>query len=318
MENIRNRMLEGRRVAGCETCYEVEDAGYESHRYIWKDTLYNDIEKHSIEVKLRMFGSACNLSCYMCHPVNSTTRNKEISKLKTNMFAEAKGPDFFLHDNEIFEVNADDILKHIDLIERILIIGGEPILMTPHWKFLDSIPDELKKNIILEYQTNLTRLSHMKWDVRDYIPKFKDVLLHVSADHYGPRLNLIRYPIDYVVFEKNVEEMRSNINSINITASMLNAYDLKDIEDYYTDKLSVNTRVASVVQRPRPLSIRNIRDKDRVREMLKTFDYVPEFVLAELNLPSEDGDYQMFEDYIDELDSLRGTNMRDVFLGVES
>jgi len=50
----------------------------------------------------------------------------------------------------------------------------------------------------------------------------------------------------------------------------------------------------------------------------KPFITVPEYVLAELNLPSVDGDYQMFEDYIDELDSLRGTNMREVFLGDDS
>ena len=89
--------------------------------------------------------------------------------------------------------SVDDIMKNIHLISYMNITGGG--LQLPSTKLLDKIPDEHKKHITLSYDTNLTELRWKKWSIFDYVSKFKDLKLGVSADHIQEKA-WIRYPKD--------------------------------------------------------------------------------------------------------------------------
>ena len=305
METIRNDMLAGKSIKGCEICYDAEKAGFKSPRQT--ERIYYDVGK--IDIRLRIFGSACNLTCFMCHPVNSSSRNKEMSTIDTDIF-ELFDPKFYVVDREAFNAATDDILEHLDLIEFITIIGGEPFVMTPHYEFLDKIPFDKRKEITLLYQTNLTTLNHMRWDFRDYIDTFKKVILRVSSDHYGERLAWIRYPIDVAQFESNLTEFRDYIDhkdgGIEITASLLNIRDIEEIIDYYKSKFGLQAKIGSVVRDPPELSIKNLDNKFEICEMLDRIN-APEFVYHELMKPKSDEEYQRGIDYIKKLDEKRGT-----------
>ena len=317
MEAIRNDMIEGKEIKGCEGCYANEKAGFESHRAMWQDDKVTEVLPHSLEVKLRIFGSACNLSCYMCHPGNSTTRNKELRQIDSDIFT-THSADYFKMDNEVIEANVEDVLDHIDLVGSILIIGGEPFLMTKHWEFLDKIPKERRKNIKLLYQTNLTKTKHRRWNVRDYLAEFKDSELQVSCDHFGERLKWIRYPIDVPEFEANLVEFKQHISWLNLTVSILNVHDLCSIVEYYDRNFGLRVEPSAVVTLPKALSIKNLPDDMKETayaeiERLKRNTWVHEFVEAELNKPRDEQQYEKFRDYIKKLDAKRGTNANEVF-----
>ena len=81
MEDIRNKMFEGELIPECDTCYKIEEASGTSYRE--REFIRHGIntEVKNIRIKLRMFGNYCNLACYMCHPYNSTERQKETRDL---------------------------------------------------------------------------------------------------------------------------------------------------------------------------------------------------------------------------------------------
>lgn len=313
MESIRSDMQSGKRIPGCEFCYEIEDDGLISPRLeINNNRHFTKVEDHSVSVQVRIFGNACNLSCYMCFPYNSTTRNKEIKTLDTDIFTTVES-DFYQRE---IEVSTQDVLDNIDLIDFITIIGGEPFVMRPHWEFLDSIPDSKKSKIEIRYQTNLYKLHHMKWDIRDYFGKFKKITLFVSADHYGDRLEWIRYPIDADEFENNLMEFQKHIQEIHLCVSILNAHDTKRIINYYEKNFNIPVILKNVVKDPHSLSIRQMSDADKqsMREILIDLgDRVPELAFHELDKPRVESDYNKFVDYIKQLDEKRGTDANKIF-----
>ena len=78
LDEIRSRMLDGKNIPECYLCTSIEKRGGVSYRE------FNKIqtEPRNVMIKLRIFGSHCNLTCYMCMPHNSSTRRKELSQLK--------------------------------------------------------------------------------------------------------------------------------------------------------------------------------------------------------------------------------------------
>ena len=187
MEKIRNKMLSGEKIKECKVCYDLEATGGESYRTDKYRKKYGvDLEPKGIGLKLRINGTFCNLGCYMCHPYNSSTRRNELKKVF--------GDPMHKHQNKS-EVNpikykewhdsVEDIINNIDVVSYMNITGGEPLQLPAHWKLLDMIPDDHAKHITLSYDTNLTELRWKKWSIFDYIDKFKDLRLGVSADHYG-------------------------------------------------------------------------------------------------------------------------------------
>ena len=73
------------------------------------------------------------------------------------------------------------------------ITGGEPLQLPAHWKLLDRIPDDHAKHITLSYDTNLTELRYKDKSIFDYVDKFQDIKLGVSADHIKEKEAWIRY-----------------------------------------------------------------------------------------------------------------------------
>ena len=186
------------------------------------------------------------------------------------------------------------------------ITGGEPLQLDRMWQLMEKIPDEYAQNIILEFDTNLTKLEYKKWNIWQLIEKFKAVRLGVSCDHYGDKLAWIRYPIDVYDFEKNLYTMKRYISNINVTVSLLNVLDLDEIEKYYKD---FNTTFYGIVSSPEMLSIKNIPNK---KPLLKKYKRFP-MVIQELQ---KEGKYRQYEkgiDYCRKLNSQRNINFNQLF-----
>lgn len=264
MEEIRNKMLSGKKIKECQVCYDLEETGesYRTDKYRKKYGI--DIEPRGIGLKLRINGTFCNLGCYMCHPYNSSTRRNELKEVFGSAqkgfgpYAEAK-PLKYREWND----TVNDILENINLVAYMNITGGEPLQLPGHWKLLDMIPDEHKKHISLSYDTNLTELRWKKWSIFDYVDKFKDLKLGVSADHIKEKEAWIRYPKDVKKWESNLIEAKSLIKQINCSVSLLNVFDLNEIYEYNWKNFGIKTTFMNIVRGPEYLSIRNLDQKDK-------------------------------------------------------
>ena len=68
----------------CITCYKQEEfPSVQSYRQRKLRQYAHELPTHvdKVNLKLRINGSYCNLSCYMCIPYNSSTRRNEMNKI---------------------------------------------------------------------------------------------------------------------------------------------------------------------------------------------------------------------------------------------
>ena len=308
MEEIRNKMLSGEKIKGCETCYLIEDRGYQS----WRQWKYNNIYKFSTEpdkvsLKLRVFGSYCNLGCYMCHPYNSSTRRKDIASKDLGKY--------FNDEDEVAPIKLkrydeiiSSVLENIDIIEKLQITGGESLQLPRLYEFLDKIPDKNAKNIVLGIDTNLTMLEFKNHNIWQIIDRFKRIELGVSSDHFGEKLKWIRYPINVDQFEKNLEIAKDYVHNINVTVSILNIRDLFEIVEYYKP---FNVTLFNVVSGPRILSIKNLPQGLKDIYKLKYKDN--EGITQELNRPRVQRELEQGIDYCRKLGKGRNIDFDETF-----
>lgn len=277
MEQIRQDMIEGKRVQGCEHCYKLEDAGKPSprtQRYNRHLTQKSEVDK--VSLKLRIGGSLCNLGCYMCYPFDSSYRRQELKQSGIDKLWDSYSDDDLIEEEPFFNVDArnvssrrfdeivDNIIQNIDKVDHIKFFGGEPIIIPRMWEIMDRIPDEAAKNISISFQTNLTKLHYNNYSVFDIQEKFKEMWMQVSSDHYGERLKWIRYPIDVEEFERNLVDAKHLISGIMCTTSMLNVNDLFEIKSYYEDNFDLSVNFSSIVANPSMLSCRNVKNKEQL------------------------------------------------------
>ena len=303
MEEKRKLVLSGQKLPECHICYEQEKETYiiaekgisavKSYRTKAFKKLFNLTSNYSpptsvnkINLKLRINGNFCNLSCAMCIPFNSSTRRSEMDKIYP------EGWDFFSSSkyvplkSERWELIVDDIIENIDKINSMHLTGGEPLQLPKHWELLNRIPDEYAKQISLQYDTNFTKLQYKNYHIRDIVNKFKNVYFGISCDHYGEKLGYIRYPIDVKQFETNLKDTEDITNkTINCTVSLLNIEDLIQITDYYKNNFNVACRFSSIVRTPRWMSVKHLPEERKKQ-------------LIDLYIPT----YNNTEDYFDQVE----------------
>lgn len=320
MEEIRDKLMQGEKLIDCNKCYEMEKYGKDSYRLkaIKQHGLLDTVR--DVSLKLRINGSSCNLACYMCHPYNSSTRRKELREIWGDdfdvMFSDHNKVKFTSNDKSmkrsIWNDTIANINDHIHLVKEIHMTGGEPLQLPRHWEWIDKIPDEDAKNIDLTYDSNITQLSYKNHHVLDLKKKFKTVHFGISCDHFGEKLEYIRYPIDHKQFEENLKVIIENFPyCINGTVGLLNIDELDEIQEYYKN-LGANMNFNNIVSSPRALSIRNLPDdlKEKYRQKYPQHT----LVIAELNKPKHTEKwYEHMSEYMDKLYAHRKLDWRKMF-----
>jgi len=299
MEQIRKDVLDDKPIAGCEVCYESDAKFGRSYRTDYNKDKELPTTVKNIDLKLRIFGTLCNLGCYMCIPFDSSTRRKELQESGLRDLWNSFTKEEWALDKPInlgqsrYKEIEDNLIANIDYCKRLRFYGGEPLMLPRMWSFLERIPDDKAKNIEVLISTNLTQRAYtIPWIKR----KFKRLILKVSADHYGKRLAWIRYPIDVDQFERNLETYRNDIDEITCAVSLLNVHDLKEIEEHYAP----HKVFFDAVHNPIALSIRNLPNKN-------VNLYIPNQEIAnELNLSPQPTEYLKGQDYIRKLEVHRG------------
>jgi organic radical activating enzyme len=155
-------MQEGKRPAGCEYCWKIEDVGRDNiSDRVYKSNIYTDEDlqsAHTLDVNQDVdlktleiaFDRTCQFACSYCNPAFSTTWVKDIKKNGAYEDLVSDGRNHFTHthdSNQLYTFNEtnpyieaffkwweSDLHK---TLEELRITGGEPMMSGHLWKLLD-------------------------------------------------------------------------------------------------------------------------------------------------------------------------------------
>ena len=163
-------------IPECQKCWDEEDAGVESERQVFNKKW----DENSREIKLRELwiglDNICNLKCTMC---NSDFSNQFDGKTITTKS-----------------------LYNIPDIERMVFLGGEPLMNGRYFRLLE----RMNRGILhLTIITNGMFKVKNKWS--ELLKECKSVMFFISIDGYKDINDKTRVGSDWNIIEKNVADI---------------------------------------------------------------------------------------------------------------
>ena len=343
--NIRKQFLAGEKPAECNTCWVKEDNGGQSRRMftnkMYKDTFdYNKASQLTsadgsttqmpIYWDLR-FGNLCNLKCVMCGPQSSSMWYKDWAKVhstdhfydsgtKINMSDGSKQnrkdreSDYDWWESEHFWEQLD---THKEQLQHVYLVGGEPMLVEPHYKFLQKLIDSgISKNVVLEYDTNITNVHQRAIDQWKH---FKKLMLRVSIDDFGEQNDYIRFPSKWYKLNENIQRIKDLVPNtqieISITWQMLNAFTFLKLLDHFNEYY-INIRILS---HPVHMDAKHLPKQAKLDIIDMYTNSIHKDKLSHLisylnnTLDYEDNCY-LCVDFLEKLDEIRNTDWKKTFI----
>lgn len=325
MKKLRLNMLSDVKSSVCTKCYEMEDSGIASYRnrhneYFKKH--FNIIESTApdgtIDPNIKFidvrFSNICNLKCRTCyHELSSSIAAEEGRKV---IMIKA------LPEYDIFE-------KQYSNIERIYFAGGEPLLMKEHLDLLQKlIVKGVSKNIVLDYNSNITNLEFKGNNFTNLWQEFKNVNISASIDAIGKRGEYIRYGCEWHKIEKNIFILSQYMSvNLSLTASALNVANIIDTHKYLVKEKILNDKVklsigyvispsfysAKII----PESIRKdvLSNIDQYIDELKSDTFIEQLRMLATFLKNGKYNPVLFKKFLSDsvrLDIIRGENIFDI------
>jgi len=253
MKDIRKSFLNNEWHPDCLRCQREEASNMNSrfsyekklwNHYIREDDIKNktnkdgsiDVDKFKLAYYDLRFGNKCNLKCRICGPTDSSSWYGDSYKLWGDTYDESntkmkiiKIDGKYQVENNIYEwYKADHFWSYMEdqipNIQLVYMVGGEPLLIDEHFKFLETCIERGHSNIKIEYNSNISYIPSKAWNIWN---KFKKIHIGVSMDGYNKVNEYIRYPSKWSVIEENLNKLNEakgnfliwltcTVNSLNI------------------------------------------------------------------------------------------------------
>lgn len=311
----------------CRSCIANEKNGLPSLRKSLDRPVFGRI----IDVKLRIFGNACNLHCFMCNIKNSSGRIKQAKKMiefnpKVSNFLgyehikkfeeDGIGYDLAVDNPELFDIQIENLKKLAPKIKSFTIIGGEPFIMPSHYKLLDAMIEiDEAKNINLIYISNMTKLQWEGCKVIDYVKKFKSVEVSWSVEGYGKWNDYMRHPSEWNEIIANIVELKPHLERFQagITLSSLSVIHLDKIVEFCQQN-NIEYRFNNI-NKPEVCRVDALHPNIRKRLAKKyegtDLDFLCKSLLKEV--PDWEQRWSDFLEYTEAIDYVNKTDFREVF-----
>jgi organic radical activating enzyme len=243
-------MLNETPSAACTRCYEQEASGFFSGRKSANKHHGHNIDKIKSTLadgtvdEFQMtywdirFSNLCNLRCRTCGPAFSSQWYQDQVELA--------GPEWGKNNRalNIAGRNKDDmweqLIPHLDHVEKIYFAGGEPLLMDEHYRILDELVRRERFDVKLIYNTNFTHTDLKGRSVFEYWKLFESVSVGASLDDMGARGEYIRKGTDWSTVQANREQMMLVCPQVDFyispTLSIMNAWSLPDFHRAWVDQ----------------------------------------------------------------------------------
>ena len=164
-EELRNMSASGEYITGCEKCYYEESIQHRSLRQEFNEKY----EADTVELKFLEIGfdNLCNLTCDGCNSEFSTSwivKEKEI---------------YGAPKHKLMEIDA--VTNVPSTINKILFLGGEPLITDRHLRLLHQINHKSEVEVV--YNTNGTFIPND--NVVEELKNYKKVTFILSIDGVG-------------------------------------------------------------------------------------------------------------------------------------
>jgi len=247
LRQLRLDMLAGKTNSSCESCHIKENLGQDSQRQGINRSLSNRIHKidltkpdgrvDAFELNYldSRFNNLCNLACRSCGYNFSSSwhdiaiKFKLIDESQPAMLVAGK------HPTDVF----DQIMQHIDTLDRVYFAGGEPLINEQMWAILDELDRREKYNVELVYNTNFTKTQYRGRSIFPIWNKFSKVSVGASLDGEYARGEYLRSGTKW---DKVIQNRREMINEspmvdyyISSTVSIINALHLPDFHRHWVE-----------------------------------------------------------------------------------
>ena len=263
---LRRALANGEKPERCAVCWHNEDSGIVSNRQQWEndnwDEFANVIEVNNdysvnnspkwIELKVSNF---CNLKCIMCSTHSSYKRVKDLDII--TKYQDAGHETRLLRPTTLFD-SLNEWPELWDHVHTLQFTGGEPIINKEHYDLLDSIPQQLKKNIKLRYASNLSYIKFKQYDLVKIWNEFKSVNIKVSMDGIEGVYNFIRQDGDWDNVYANMLVLNAE-PTIDVAAGItIQAHNIFHLPEFYTfwknSEVDLRFITANILQTPRYLA----------------------------------------------------------------
>jgi organic radical activating enzyme len=241
IQHDRALMLENKPTTSCAvSCWNPEEKGIISRRLSsngQEKTHLNVVS--SPETLTITVGSDCNMTCVYCCKFYSTAWGRDVEQ---NQYQVAHVDDRFrftkkdkilqsigqkdMQKSATRQLVLDEVVKlyQSQMINEIMIIGGEPFLYLDLHKLISTVPDNLQVSIFSGLGVNEKRFAQ---EIKK-LPKNATVV--ISAESIGSMYEFVRYGNTWERFTNNLAQLKSaGINyRFNCTVSNLTVVGLKD------------------------------------------------------------------------------------------
>lgn len=160
---LRNLSEQGKKIKGCEKCYYEEEIGHKSLRQEFNETY--GFEKKLTYLEIGM-DNLCNMACDGC--------NSEFSTQWMSIEKEKYGKPLHGH------LTVSDIKFIPPTVEKVLFLGGEPLLTDKHLSLLETHTQPENCHVVYNTNTSIIPNSHCT----DVWSNFAKVSFIASVDGY--------------------------------------------------------------------------------------------------------------------------------------
>lgn len=234
-KELRKKSLSGVKIDGCQKCYYEESIGAYSTRNRFNDNY--DTDQVNLEFLEIGFDNICNLTCDGCNPNFSSSWAKKLNLEKT--------------------VRTTHEIKDVPhTVNKVLFLGGEPLMTTRHLKLLNKILN--KEHVTIEYNTNGTFL--LDDNIISEVSKFNHVKFILSVDGFGALNDKVRSGskwTDILKFIDQIKQLNFELE-INSVIHMNNWHGIRELTEF-NNSLGVEWH-CRVLTYPPHLDIINLSD----------------------------------------------------------
>lgn len=201
----------------CRACNDPARANYKnSHiqqtkrflrRFDTPEDLINNQKIYTYDVR---FNNLCNLMCVYCAPQAST-------RIAVKSYNDGRSDYVF---ESIDDKNLEQILDRFETsikdVSEFYFAGGEPLIMKEHYNILDICIRHNKYDILLTYNSNLTKLGTKKYNALDYWKNFQKIGLNASIDAGWEQFEFIRNGGKWNQVVENLQAVRA-LSNVDVT-----------------------------------------------------------------------------------------------------
>jgi sulfatase maturation enzyme AslB (radical SAM superfamily) len=319
LTTIKQDLFDNKLNVNCHGCHDLTTAGehfdlrnhynpmFKSFDVDYANT--GAFELHGIDLH---WNNTCNFKCIYCNAEQSSLIAQE-QQITINK-----------NSPENVDQIIDMVVKNQYHMNEIYLSGGEPLLIKQNYKLLKQIEN---KNLPLRINSNISVADDSNL-VFGEVKKFTNVLWTLSAEASGERFNHIRANGNWNIFIQNLENIKQlnhkiRLNSVFFIGSLTSIFD--SIEYFITthgiSDITINQLCGHKYLQARnaPVELK-ARTLDRLQKLLgsgliefKSNSYYNILRCQdELEHPIEDP--KGYVRYFDNLDRLRGTDWRKIFV----